>query len=123
MMDLKSLIEKIFEVDNNIRYVAIADSKYQLIESKMRETIPTLTSDKIDAAFFSWVPPVMIEGVSKLSPYVGPVTSVTIRYEKLLAVCIPVEKYVVALTLNPATKVSAFDIAASVRALIEAKMV
>jgi hypothetical protein len=122
-MDLKSLIAKIFALDNNIRYVAVADSKYQLIESKMRENIPSFTSEEVDSAFFSWVPPVMIEGVSKISSYVGPVVTVTIQYEKLLAIYIPVENYVIALTLNPAAKGSAFEIAGSVKALFEASKV
>jgi len=118
-MDLKPLIEKIFAVDNNIRYVAVADSKFQLLESKMRENVPTLTSDRIDASFFSWVPPVMIEGVSKISSYVGPVISVTIQYEKVLTVYIPLENHVVALALNPTARVSASDLARSVKALID----
>jgi hypothetical protein len=118
-MDLRSLIEKIFTIDNDIRYVAVADSKFQLLESKMRENVPTLTSDRIDASFFSWVPPVMIEGVSKISSYVGPVVSVTIQYEKVLTVYIPVENYVVALALNPAAKVHTSELARSVKALVQ----
>ena len=116
-MDLKPLIENIFAIDDNIRYVAVADSKFQLLESKMRENVPTLTSDKIDASFFSWVPPVMIEGVSKISSYVGPVVSVTVQYEKVLTVYIPTGNYVIALALNPAAKVSASDLARSVKVL------
>jgi len=119
LMELKSLIEKIFAIDNNIRYVAVADSKFKLLESKMRENVPTLTSDKVDESFFSWVPPVMIEGVSKISSYVGPVVSVTIQYDKVLTVYIPVEDYVVALALNPAAKVSGSDLARSVKDLID----
>ena len=118
-MDLKSLMGKIFAIDNNIRYVAVADSKFKLLESQMRENVPTMTSEEIDASFFSWVPPVMIEGVSKISSYVGPVVSVTIQYEKLITVYIPVEIYVIALALNPGTKVSASELARSVKALIE----
>jgi len=121
-MDLKSLIERIFAINDNIRYVAVADSKFQLIESKMRESVPTLTSDKIDSAFFSWVPPVMIEGLSQLSPYVGAVTAVTIRYEKLLAVYVPVGKYVIALTLGHSAATSVFDIASSVRTMVEKEL-
>jgi len=119
-MDLKSLIGRIFEIDGNIRYVAVADSKLRLIESKMREDIPSFTPEEIDSAFFSWVPSVMIEGVSKISSYVGSVVSVTIQYEKLLAIYIPVKGYVVALTLNPTTKQSGSEIARSVKALIDA---
>jgi len=120
LMDLKSLIAKVFTIDNDIRYVAVADSKFQLIESKMRENIPTLTSEEVDTDFFSWVPPVMIEGVSKISPYVGPVISVTIQYEKVLTVYVPVQNYVVALAVNPTVKKSAFEIARSVKAVFEA---
>lgn len=119
-MDLKSLIAKIFEIDSNIRYVAVADSKFRLIESKMRENTPTLTSEDVDAAFFSWVPPVMIEGVSKISPYVGSVISVAIQYEKVLTVYVPVKDSVVAIALNPAAKGSAFEIARSVKEIMEA---
>ena len=119
-MDLKPLIAKIFEIDDDIRYVAVADSKFQLIESKMRENTPTLTSEEVDSAFFSWVPPVMIEGVSKISSYVGSVISVAIQYEKVLTVYIPVGNYVVALALNPSAKNSAFEIARSVKGIMEA---
>jgi len=113
-------MEKIFAIDDSIRYVAVADSKFQLIQSKMRENTPSLTSEETDSAFFSWVPSVMIEGVSKISSYVGSVVSVTIQYEKLLAIYVPVKSYVVALTLNPTTKQSTREIAGSVKALIEA---
>ena len=118
-MNLKSLIQKIFAIDNGIRYVAVADRTFKLIESKMRENIPTLTSDQIDRDFFSWVPPVMIEGVSKLSAYFGSVLTVAIQYEKLLAVYVPVEDYVIALTLNTDTKTSPFQIASSVKTIVE----
>jgi len=118
-MDLTSLIQNVFEINENIRYVAIADSKFQLIESKMRENTPTLTSEKIDAEFFSWVPPVMIEGVSKISSYVGAVTSITIQYEKVLTVYIPLKIYVIALGLDPVAQESVFNIANSVRTMVE----
>jgi len=118
-MDLTSLIQNVFEINENIRYVAIADSKFQLIESKMRENTPTLTSEKIDAEFFSWVPPVMIEGVSKISSYVGAVTSITIQYEKVLTVYIPLKNYVIALGLDPAAQESVFKIANSVKTMVE----
>lgn len=118
-MDLKSLIEKVFAVDRNIRYVAVADSKFRLLESRMRENVPTLTSDEIDASFFSWVPSVMIEGVSKISSYVGPVVSVTIQYEKILTLYIPVESYVIAVALNPTTKLSASELVRSIKAIVE----
>ena len=119
-MDLKPLIAKIFEIDDDIRYVAVADSKFHLIESKMRENTPTLTSEEVDSAFFSWVPPVMIEGVSKISSYVGSVISVAIQYEKVLTVYIPVGNYVVALALNPSAKNSPSEIARSVKGIMEA---
>jgi hypothetical protein len=122
-MDLKSLITKIFGIEDNIRYVAVADSKFHLIESKMRENTPTLTSEEVDAAFFSWVPPVMVEGVSKISSYVGPVISVAIQYEKVLTVYVPVKNYVIALGLNPAAKESAFEVARSVKDIMEASKV
>lgn len=118
-MNPKSLIQKIFAIDKGIRYVAVADRTFQLIESKMRENIPTLTSEQIDKDFFSWVPPVMIEGVSKLSAYLGSVVTVAIQYEKLLAVYVPARDYVIALTLNPDTKTSPFQIATSVKTIVE----
>jgi hypothetical protein len=118
-MDLKALIGKIFAIDSDVRYVAVANSKFELLESKMRENVPTLTSEEVDASFFSWVPPVMIEGVSKISPYVGPVVSVTIQYEKILTIYVPVGNYVIALGLNPITKVSAPELTRSIKALVE----
>ena len=117
-LDFKALIEKIFAINSDIRYVAVADSKFQLIESRMRETVPTMSSEKVDADFFSWVPSVMIEGVSKISQYAGSVKAVVIRYEKLLAIYIPAEKNVVALTVNRSAAASAFNIADSVGTLI-----
>ena len=117
-MGFKALIEKIFAINGDIRYVAIADSKFQLVESRMRETVPTMSSEKVDADFFSWVPSVMIEGVSKISQYAGSVKAIVIRYEKLLAIYIPAEKNVVALTINLSAAASAFNIADSVGTLI-----
>ena len=118
-MNLKPLIQKIFAIDDDIRYVAVADRAFRLVESKMRENTPTLTSGEIDRDFFSWVPPVMIEGVSKLRAYFGSVLTVAIQYEKLLAIYIPVEDYVIALTVNVETKTSPFQIARSVKTIVE----
>jgi hypothetical protein len=47
------------------------------------------------------------------------VVTVTIQYERLIAIYVPVENYVIALTLNPGARASAAEIASSVKALID----
>ena len=119
-MDFKLISDKIFAIDNEIRYFAVVDREFHLIQSKMRETIPSLTSEEIDSNFYSILPPIIIDGLSKLSPYYGSLTTIGIRYEKVVAIYCPVQDYIFILTLNPRVETPLLDkISNSLKTIVE----
>jgi hypothetical protein len=119
-VNFKPVVERIFAIDKEIRYVAVVDRQYNLLESKMREGVTTLTSEEIDRNFYSIVPPIITDGVSRLEPYYGSVITIGIRYEKVVAIYCPIQDYVFALTLNPDVETPLLDkIANSLKTIIQ----
>lgn len=108
-MDTEQIVQRIFKIDKSIRYVALVDSEYHLLESKMREGIATLTSEEVDRNFYSIAPPIVLDAVAKLEPYYGSFRILSIRYEKVVAVYCRSPDYIIAFTLNPEVETPFLD--------------
>ena len=54
-------MERIFNLDQAIRYVGISDLEYLVIVSKMRPGISSLTPSELDWNFVSMAPKVMVD--------------------------------------------------------------
>lgn len=100
-MDVDKFAEEVLKSDARIRYVGIVDNGLHVLVSKMREGIPGLTPDAADRNYMQIVPNILIDIAEKLSPALGQVESVTIRYEKMFMVFFSLENLTIVLTFEP----------------------
>jgi hypothetical protein len=80
---IKEVTESIFKLDNRIRYVAILNPRYDLLESKMREGVASLTPAQTDRDFMKIAAPLMIDSADKLRPFCGAMRWLTVKYDKV----------------------------------------
>lgn len=100
-MDADKFVEEVFKKDGRIRYVGIVDRQFHVLASKMREGVQSLTSDQSDRNFVQLMPSIILDSVEKLSPLLGVVESVTIRYTKVFLAFFTKGSYVIVLSFDP----------------------
>ncbi|MGA8903801.1 MAG: hypothetical protein WB661_02195 [Candidatus Bathyarchaeia archaeon] len=100
-MDVDKFVEEVLKSDARIRYVGIVDNGLHVLVSKMREGIQGLTPAAADSNYMQIVPNILIDIAEKLSPALGQVESVTIRYEKMFMVFFSLENLTIVLTFEP----------------------
>jgi hypothetical protein len=95
------LVDELFALDPRIRYVALLDRNSKLLESRMRSNVMSLTPETYDRKFMSSVPPMIIDTLSQLENQVGPLTHISIQYQKVDLVIFPHMSQIVAISLEP----------------------
>lgn len=117
-MDIKEITESIFKLDKRIRYVAILNHQYDLLESRMREGVPSLTPDQTDRDFMTIAAPLMVDAADKLRSFCGSIKRVSVKYDKVLLVFYRTAAHIVILSLEPQVDQALLDeIGNSVRKL------
>jgi hypothetical protein len=97
----KGIADVIFGLDKRIRYVAILNHQYDLLESKMREGTASLTPAQTDREFMTIAAPVMVGAAEKLKPFCGTIRRVAVRYDRVLLVFYRTLVNLVVLSLEP----------------------
>ena len=102
-MEPKDLVDKIFSVDRHIRYVGIVGPapKYELLESRMREDVKSLTPEKTDSEFVDIVPQVILGASEKLEKDLGGIEYSLTRYKNVTLVFFKTPEYTVTLSVEP----------------------
>jgi hypothetical protein len=102
-MEPKELAEKIFSVDGSIRYVGIVGPapRYELLESRMREDVRSLTPKKTETEFVEIVPQVILGASEKLEKDLGAVEYSLTRYRNVTLVFFKTPEYTVTLSIEP----------------------
>lgn len=101
MVDIKEVTENIFKLDNRIRYVAILNPRYDLLESKMREGVSSLTPAQTDRDFMKMAAPLMVDSAEKLRPFCGAMRRLTVRYDKVFLAMYRTSLHMIILSLEP----------------------
>ena len=101
MVDAKAVTENIFKLDKRIRYVAILNPKYDLLESKMREGVSSLTPAQTDRDFMKMAAPLMIDSAEKLRPFCGAMRRLTVRYDKVFLALYRTAAHLLIISLEP----------------------
>lgn len=81
-MEPKELVERVLSVDENIRYVGVVGREYELLESRVRKGVKSLTEGKEREEFVEIVPAVILGAAEKLEKALGPISYSVIRYKK-----------------------------------------
>lgn len=101
MLDIGAVTESIFKLDKRIRYVAILNPRYDLLESRMREGVPSLTPAQTDRDFMKMAAPLMIDSAEKLRPFCGALRRLTVRYDKVFLSLYRTTAHLIILSLEP----------------------
>ena len=109
MLDIKDVIEQVFKLDERIRYVAILNLQYDLLESKMRQGVESLTPAQTDRNFMEVVTPLMVDSAGKLKPFCGAIRRVTVLYDKVLLTIYRTAVHLVILSLEPDVEQALLD--------------
>jgi len=118
MVDIKEITENIFKLDKRIRYVAILNPRYDLVESKMREGVSSFTPAQTDRDFIRMAAPLMVDSAEKLRPFCGTMRRLTVRYDKVFLALYRTAAHLLILSLEPQVDQALLDqIGNSVRKL------
>jgi len=101
LLDIKEVAENIFKLDKRIRYVAILNPRYDLLESKMRDGVSSLTPAQTDRDFMKMAAPLMIDSAENLRPFCGAMRRLTVRYDKVFLALYRTALYLLILSLEP----------------------
>ena len=118
LIDNKEIAESIFKLDKRIRYVAILNHQYDLLESRMRGGVSSLTPAQTDLDFMKIATPLIVDAAEKLRPFCGSIRRITVRYDKVALVFYRTAAHLVVLSLESGVEQPLLDeIGASVRKL------
>jgi hypothetical protein len=118
LLDIKDVINQIFKLDERIRYVAILNLQFKLLESKMRQGVASLTPAQTDRDFMEAATPLMVDSAGKLRPFCGSIRRITVLYDKVLLTIYRTAIHLVVLSLEPGVDQALLDeIGAAVRKL------
>jgi hypothetical protein len=101
LLDIKDVTEQIFKLDERIRYVAILNLQYDLLESKMRQGVESLTPAQTDRDFMEVATPLMVDSAGRLRPFCGAIRRITVLYDKVLLTLYRTTVHLVVLSLEP----------------------
>ena len=98
MSDLTA--ERVFNLHPKIRWTGLASDHGDVIFSKMRLGVESVSPEVFDEAFMQ-LGPLLLRGVcERLGPWAGPLETVTSSYEKLILIVTSIGKDCLALTIN-----------------------
>jgi hypothetical protein len=118
LIENKEITDTIFKLDKRIRYIAILNHQYGLLESRMREGVSSLTPAQTDRDFITIATPLIVDAAEKLRPFCGSIKRVALRYDKVLLVFYRTAAHLVVLSLEPGVEEALLDeIGNSVRKL------
>ena len=100
-LNFQKFADEVLKSDPRIRYVGIVNNRLDVVVSHMREGVQSLTDSEEDRHYLQVAPNILIDVAEKLSPVLGSVESVTIRYEKLFMVFFRLENFTIVLSFEP----------------------
>ena len=103
------MTEQIFRLDDRIRYVAILNLQYDLLASKMRKGVESLTPERTDRDFMEVATPLMVDSAGKLKPFCGGMKRITVLYDKVLLTLYRTAVHLVVLSMEPSVDQALLD--------------
>lgn len=99
----QELADRIFSLDKAIRYVGVVSPgpKYELLESRMREGINSLTPQKTDDAFVETIPLFILGAAERLEKDLGSIQYSLIRYKTVTLAFFKTEEYIITMSVEP----------------------
>ena len=92
--------DQLFALDARVRYVAVLDRNQRLIESRMRSAVHSLTPETYDRKFMASILPLVFDTLSQLEDQCGPLSHLSIQYEKVDLVFFRLNNQIIAVSLE-----------------------
>jgi hypothetical protein len=111
--------EEVFQLHSKIRWVGLTTDKGEVVFSKMRPGVESLTPDE-DDKFLLQFGAIMMNGITQRSgPWLGRWEHVTIAYEKTTQLILKLGERYLALTIEKSVQPNEIEqIAKSIRAVV-----
>ena len=100
-MDFKKFAENIFKREPRVVFVSIVDNRYTVLANEMRKGATLYYTPEFIRNFVQLVPLIVMDALEKLKLALGPISSVTVRYEKRVLLFSRYEDMIVVLGLEP----------------------
>ena len=99
----QELADRVFSLDKAIRYVGVVSPgpKYELLESRMREGISSLTPKKTHDEFVETIPLFILGAAERLEKDLGSIQYSLIRYESVTLVFFKTQEYIITMSVEP----------------------
>ncbi len=95
------VVERIFTLDQAVRYVGIVDLDFHVVLSKMRPGVSSLTPTDDYWNFLSMVPKLMVDSAHKLEDHCGPLRMINIRYRKVMVTIYKGTRHILMISWDP----------------------
>ncbi len=95
------VVQRIFSLDQGIRYVGITDLEYHVVVSKMRPGVSSLTMTDADWNFLSMAPKIMVDSAQTLESDCGPLQIISMCYRKVMVAVYRSTMHIVMLSFDP----------------------
>ena len=104
-MEPKQIVDAIFSVDKNIRYVGVVGlgPDYDIKESCMREGVRSLTSAEKDREFIQFLPEIILGIAEKLKDDMGRIKYSLLCFQKATLMLFKTPEYVVVTSIEAGT--------------------
>lgn len=105
VMEPRQIVETIFSVDKNIRYVGVVSSgpDYDIKASRIREGVESLTPEEKEREFIQIIPEIIVGLAEKLEDDLGKIRYSLLCFPKLTLMLFRTAEYVVILSLQAGT--------------------
>jgi hypothetical protein len=104
-MEPQELVDAVFSIDKNIRYVGVTGLGLDcgIKASRMREGVKSLTPERKDEDFLQVIPEIILGIVNKLEDDLGKIRYSLLCFQRLALMLFKTPEYVVVLSLEAGT--------------------
>jgi hypothetical protein len=104
-MDPSQIVDTIFSLDRNIRYVGVVGPgpDYEIKASRMREGVKSITSDEQDREFIQFLPEIILGIADKLKDDMGKIRYSLLCFQNATLMLFKTPEYVIVMSLEAGT--------------------
>lgn len=104
-MDPEQIVDTIFSVEKNIRYVGVVGPapEYDIKASRMREGVKSLTPQEKDREFIRIIPEIVLGIAEKLQDDLGKIRYSLLCFQKLTLMLFKTKEHVIVISLEAGT--------------------
>jgi hypothetical protein len=99
-MNYERFCDNLLTLDHRILFVGIVDDQHNLMHSSFREDAELYSDPEIIRHFMTLAPQLTINGLEKVKPVLGAITSVLVRFDKRVLVFSRLDGFIIIVGLD-----------------------